>query len=125
MPEGCVGVGGGDSSGGGVELADVLGEVPAVCVPSAVDLDGQRTRGDRLRRVPRYVPQGRVGGADEIQRGDLQVFPVNIALVERYATVDHHLFVGAAALSVVRTFHHGIALAIRESHRAIFCVVEG
>ena len=125
MPEGGVGVGGGDSSGWGVELADVLGEIPAVCVPCAVDLDGQRTRSDRLRRVPRNVPQGRVGGAGEIQRGDLQVAPVNIALMQRYATVDCHLFVGAAALSVVRTFHHGVALAVGEAHGAILRVVEG
>ncbi|MBQ7022021.1 MAG: hypothetical protein IJN29_00435 [Akkermansia sp.] len=66
-----------------------------------------------------------MGSAGEIQRGDLQVTPVNIALMERYVAIDRHLFVCAAALAVVRTFHHGIALVIREAHRAVFSIVDG
>jgi len=53
LPEGSVGVGSGDGAGGGIELADVLGEIPAVGVPGAVDLDSQRTGGNGLiRRHP-------------------------------------------------------------------------
>jgi len=51
--EGGIGVGSGDGAGGGIELADILGEIPAVGVPGAVDLNGQRAGGDRLiRRHP-------------------------------------------------------------------------
>ena len=53
MPEGCIGIGSRDGAGGGAELADILGEIPAVGVPGAVELDSQRTGGNRLiRRHP-------------------------------------------------------------------------
>ena len=51
LTEGGIGVGGGDITVGAVELADVLGEVPAIGVPGAVKLDSQRAGGDRLTRL--------------------------------------------------------------------------
>ena len=41
---GGIGIGGADVAVLAVELADVLGEVPSIGVPGAVELDGQRTR---------------------------------------------------------------------------------
>ena len=125
MPEGGVGVGGGDCAGWGVELADVLGEVDAVCVPCAVDLDGQRAGGDGLTRrhpiaasplrgklasrfvqspsepsgalrgVPGDIPESRVMAACEVDAGNLQITAVDVALVERDAAIDAHLLVSA------------------------------
>ena len=51
-------------------------------MPSAADLDGQRTGGDGLRGVPGDIPEGEAVAAGEIHAGDLQVFPVNITLEE-------------------------------------------
>ena len=68
-----------------VELADVLGEVPAVGEPGAVELDGQRTRGYGLGRVPGDVPERRVGCAGEVERCNLQVASVQESLVQRNA----------------------------------------
>ena len=75
---GGVGVGGADVAVLAVELADVLGEVPAVGVPGAVELDSQRTGGDGLSRIPCDIPQGRVVAAGEVNAGDLQIAPVSI-----------------------------------------------
>ena len=61
-----------------VELADVLGEVPAVGVPGSVELDSQRAGGYGPRRVPGDKPQGRVVAAGEVNAGDLQIAPVSI-----------------------------------------------
>ena len=49
---GGVGVGGGELSFCGVEFADVFGEVPAIGVPGACLLDGQRAGGGGLGGVP-------------------------------------------------------------------------
>ena len=57
---GGVGVGGADVVVGIVEFADVFGEVPAVGVPRAVFLDGQRSGCYRLSRVPEDVPERRL-----------------------------------------------------------------
>ena len=75
MPEGRVGIGGGDVAGGAVELADVLGEVPTVCMPSAADLDSQRASSDGLRRVPGEQPRAGVMTTGEVNAGDLQGIP--------------------------------------------------
>lgn len=49
---GRVGISGVDVTGGAEYLAHVLGEVETVRVPCTVFLDGQRTSGYRLRRIP-------------------------------------------------------------------------
>ena len=98
MPEGGVGVGCGDVTVGAVELADVLGEVPAIGVPGAVDLDGQRTRGDRLGWIPGEQAHHRVMAAGKVDSGDLQVASVDEAAVECYAAVDGYLLVCTATL---------------------------
>ena len=77
---GGVGVGRADVAGGAVHFADVFGQIPAVGVPGAVELDGQRTRGDGLGRVPGDEPEGRVRGAGEVDAGNLQVTTVDITL---------------------------------------------
>ena len=64
-----------------VEFRHVFGEVEAVSEPAARRLDGQRTRGDAFRRVPQDVPEGIQGVAREVERGDLEVTPVEVALV--------------------------------------------
>ena len=51
LAEGGVGVGCSDVTVGAVELANILGEVPAIGVPGAVKLDSQRAGGDRLTRL--------------------------------------------------------------------------
>ena len=121
MPEGRVAVGGGEGAAGGVELADVLGEVPAIGVPGAVDLDGQRTGGDGLRDVPCDVPERGVMAAGEVDAGNLQIASINVALVERDAAIDAHLLVRAAAHRIVGAFHDRIAFTIREGHALAGC----
>lgn len=101
MPEGSVGIGGGDVAGGAVELADVLGEVPTVCMPSAADLDGQRTGGYGLGRVPGEQPQAGMMTTGEVHASNLQVAAVEITMVECYAAVGCYLLVGASPLAVV------------------------
>ena len=123
MPEGGVGVGSGDGAGGGVEFADVLGEIPAVGVPGTVDLDSQRTGSDGLTWVPSDVPQGWVGSAGEIHTSDLQVATIDIALVKRYTAVGCHLLIRATPHGIVGAFHDRVAFAIRECNRTILCIV--
>jgi len=114
--EGGIGVGSGDGAGGGIELADILGEIPAVGVPGAVDLDSQRTGSNGFDGVPCDVPQGRVGSAGEVDAGNLQVASIDVALVERYTAVDCHLLVRATAHGVIGTFHHCVAFRVGEAH---------
>ena len=78
---GSVGIGGVDVTGGAEDFAHVLGEVKAVCVPSTVFLDGQRSGGNGLGGIPRYEPKRRVVAAGEVDAGDLQVTAIQVALV--------------------------------------------
>ena len=124
MPEGTVGVGGGEGAAGGVELADVLGEVPAIGVPGTVNLDGQRAGGDGLSGVPGQQPHHRVMTTGEVNAGNLQVAAINVALVQSDAAVDCHLLVGAAAHGIVLTFHDRVAFRVGKCHGAVFRVVD-
>ena len=54
-----------------VELADVFGQIPAVCVPCTVLLDSKRAGGDGLGRIPCDEPECRVVTAGEVTAGDL------------------------------------------------------
>ena len=123
--EGRVGVGGGDSTFCGVELADVLGEIPAVCVPRAVDSDSQRASGYGLGGVPRHEPHDRMMAAGEVDTGDLQIAAVDVALVERDAAVDGYLFEGSSPHGIVLTFDNRVAFTVGEGNRAIFGVIDG
>ena len=96
MPEGRVGVGGGDGAAGGVELADILGELPAVGVPGTVNLDSQRTCSDGRRGVPSDIPEGGVVAAGEVDAGNLQVTAVDVTLVEGYIAIHRDEPGGAA-----------------------------
>ena len=128
---GGVGIGGADVAGGAVDFADVLRQIPAVGVPGAALLDGQRARGDGLGGVTRRhhiagsplrgkhalqfvqspsepsgafpgdIPQCRVGCAGEVERCNLQVAPVDVALVQRDTAVGGYLLRCAAAHVVV------------------------
>ena len=98
---GGVGVGGTDVAGGTEDLAHVLGEVKAVCVPCAVLLDGQRTGGDALRGVLGNEPEGRMVTAGEVNAGNLQIASINIALVQCDVSIEGDALVGAAAHGVV------------------------
>ena len=122
MPEGGVGVGSGDGAVGGVEFADVLGEIPAVGVPGTVDLDSQRTGSDGLRRVPEDEPLE--DAVDGVDGRDLQVAPVDVAQVVRDAAVDRDLACVAAAHVVIGAFHDGCAVFAREGHGTVLCVVD-
>ena len=55
LPIGGVCIGVADVAGGAVEFADVLRQIPAVCEPGAVLLDGQRAGGGDVRRRHRAV----------------------------------------------------------------------
>ena len=123
MPEGSVGIGGGDVAGGAVEFADVLGEIPTVCMPSAADLDDQRTGGDGLGGVPCEQPQAGVMTTGEIHASNLQVAAVEITMVECHAAVGCYLLVGAASHGIIGAFHHRAAVSVREAHRAILRIV--
>ncbi len=69
--EGSVSVRGRNIACGAVELTDVLGEIPTVGIPSAADLDSQRTSGGRLGGIPGDEPKSRVVAAGEVDAGDL------------------------------------------------------
>ena len=122
---GGVGVGGGDVAGGTEYFAHVLGQVKAVGVPGAVLLDGKRTRGDGLRRIPSDKPKPRVVAAGEVDAGDLQVTTVQVTLVQRDGAVDGYLLEAATAHAVVRAGDHGAGGFIGEADGALFCVVDG
>ena len=70
---GGIGIAGAKGTIVAVDFADVLGEIPAVGVPGAVLLDGQRSGGNGLGGIPGDVPESRVRGAGEVDTGDLQV----------------------------------------------------
>ena len=103
------------------DLADILGEVPAVDEPSAVFADGQRAGGYSLGGIPDEEPLE--GAAYGIDGGDLQVAPVDEAQVAGDAAVGCHLLGGATPHGVVCAFDYGVARAIREAHGAVFGVV--
>ena len=100
-----------DIAGRTVHLADVLGEIPAVGVPGAVLLERQRAGGGILRGVPGDVPQRRVVTAGKVDAGNLQVAAVDVALMQRYITIDHNPLDSAAA--------HGVVLAMNGSDGVI------
>ena len=104
---GGVGVGGGDVACGAEDFAHVLGEVKAVGVPCAVLLDSQRAGGDGVHRVPCYQPKAGMGGAGEVDAGDLQVTSVQVTLVQRDGVVDGYLLEAATAHAVVHAGDHG------------------
>lgn len=108
-----------------VDLADILGEVPAVCIPGAVNPNGQRAGGYGLCSIPGDEPHDRVVVSGEVDAGNLQVAAIDVALVERYAAIGCYLLVGAATHGIVGAFDHRVAFAVRESHGAILRVVGG
>ena len=57
--------------------------------------------------------------AGEVDAGNLQVIAVDVALVERDATIDAHLLVRAAAHRIVGAFHDRVAFTIREGHGSL------
>lgn len=77
----------------------------------------------RFRWVPRYEPKRGVVAAGEVDAGDLQVFPVNIALVQSDFAIHGYFLVRAAAHRVIGAFHHRVAFRVGEGNRAVFCVV--
>ena len=120
---GGVGVGGADVTVVAVELADVFGQIPAVSVPCAVLLDGQRAGGYRLGGIPGDEPECRVVAAGEVTAGDLQVASIEVSLMERYFSVYCYLFGGAAAHVVIGTFDDRVRLRIVEAYGAVFGIV--
>ena len=117
LPKGRVGVVGADVAVLAVYLTDVFCEVPTVGVPCAIFLDSQRAGGVCLRGSPRNQPQARVGSASEVaglrgvaalawQAGSSRHSRQSLRrrMVQRYTTIDGHLFGGAAAHVVVGAF---------------------
>ena len=125
LPIGRVGVGGADVTGGAVEFADVLGEVPAIREPGSVFLNGQRAGGYWLGRIPCDIPQGGVMAAGEVYTGYLEIAAVDVALVQRHLIALSYLLCGAAAHVVIGAVHGGAARGIDpvEIHGAVLDVV--
>ena len=96
MPEGRVGVGGADVTGGTEYFADILRQIPAVSVPCAVFADGKGAGGDGLSGVPCDKPQTRMAGAGEVAGGNLEIAAVDVALVESDITVVDYFPCGVA-----------------------------
>ena len=65
---GGVGIGGCDVASGSVEFADVLGEIPPVCMLGAVNLNGRRACGDGLGGIPGDEPKIRVMATGEVKQ---------------------------------------------------------
>ena len=106
-----------------VELADVFGQIPAVCVPCAVLLDGQRAGGYRLGGIPGDEPECRVVAAGEVTAGDLQESTVEVAMMESDGSVDRYFLGGAVAHIVVGAFDDRVRLRIGEAYGAVFGIV--
>ena len=124
LAEGGVSIGGCNVTAGGIEFADVLGQVPAVGVPRAVNPNGQRAGSDGLGRIPGDEPECRMIAAGEVERGNLEIASVDVMLVERDVSVYRHLLIRSASHAVVGAFHYGVAFRIGEAYRAIFGVVD-
>ena len=85
-------------------------------------------QGDGWQRAgwdPGYEPKRGMVAASEVVAGNLQVTTIDVALVERYAAVDGHFLIRAAAHGVVCTLDHGVAITVGEGDRAFFGVVDG
>ena len=122
---GGVGIGGADVAVLAVELADILGEIPAASVPGAVFLDSQWMGGYGLVGVPDNIPESGVMAAGKLDACNLQITTVDVALVQRDAAVYYHLLICAAAHSIVSTFDNSStdSFYASESYRPIFCIV--
>ena len=106
-----------------IDLADVFGQIPAVCVPCAVLLDGQRAGGYRLGGIPGDEPECRVVAAGEVTAGDLQESTVEVAMMESDDSIGRYFLGGAAAHVVVGAFDDCVRLCIGEAHGAVFGIV--
>ena len=124
LAEGGVGVGGGDTAFRRVELADILGEIRTVCVPCAVDSDGQRAGGNGLGGIPGHEPHHRVMAAGEVDAGNLQIPPVDVSLVQRYGAVDTNFLKATAPHEIVGAFNDRAGVIVHEAHGAVFGVVD-
>ena len=57
--------------------------------------------------------------AGEVDAGNLQIAPIDVALVERDAAIDAHLLVRAAAHRIVGAFHHSAGVSIEAPRESI------
>ena len=99
--EGRVGIRRSDVAGRSEDFADVFREIVAVGEPRAVLLDRKRTRRNRLRRIPSDEPERRMRRTRQIERRNLQVAAIDIAVVQRRYSRNRHFLFETAALRVV------------------------
>ena len=118
-------VGRADVAAGTEEFPHVLGDVKAVGVPRAVFLEGQRARGFSFRWVPGDQPQARVGTTRQVAASDLQIAPVDVAVVQRHRAVGGDFLHVSSTLVIVAAFDYGRAfcLGLRETHRPVVGVI--
>ena len=121
--EGRVGIRRSDVAGRSEDFADVFREVVAVGEPRAVFLNRERTRRRRLRRIPSRQPQVRLPGARHIDRRDLKIPAIDVAVMQRNRSRDRYFLEVAPTLRVVAAVDCRIAFFITETHRAVRAVV--
>ena len=121
--EGGVVVGGGDVSLLVDEFGDVFGEVVGVGVSVVVACQqDQRACRKRFRRVPEEGVH-LFASIQEVERGDLQVAPVQVAFVPGDGSVDRNFLHIAAAHEVIPVFDDDGAVHLREANRAVVGVI--
>ena len=121
--EGSVGIRRADIAGGAEDFADVFRQVVAVGEPRAVLLERKRTRRNRLRRIPSDEPQRRMRRTRQIERRNLQVAAIDIAVVERRCSRNRHFLFEAAALRIVSAVDDRLRFRVLKTNRTIFAVV--
>ena len=105
------------------DFADVFRDVVTVSKPRSVFLDGERARRRRLRRIPGYKPKRWMCRARQIERRDLQVASVNIAVMQCDRSRDGDFLFEAPTLRVVSAFDDGLRFRVFKANRTVFGVV--
>ena len=123
VPERSVGIRRADVAGGTEDFADVFREVVAVGEPRAVFLNRERTRRRRLSRIPGDEPQSGMCRARQIERCDLQVPAIDVAVVQRRRSRNRHFLFKTATLGIVSAFDDGLRFRVLKTCRTIFTVV--
>ena len=100
-------------AGRAVYLTDILRQIPAVGIPGAVLLEGQRAGGILLREVPGDVPERRVVAAGEGGHNASRV------LLRERKTIHHHHLCGDGTGGYRTVLHSFRMLTIlRPLHRS-------
>jgi len=118
--KGGVVVSGDERAGGVEEFRHVLDLIEAVTPAVGPTLKRQWSGGDGLGGIPGEDVND-VGGVEQVERGQLQVVAIEVALVPGCRAGLNHLHLGSASLMIVN--HRDDRCLVGEEHGAVFGVV--